>query len=127
MIYTVIGGDERQARLTRLLLQDGHKVYTWGIGQNSANSIEDAVARAECVIWPLPMLTKAGAVNIIGEAFSPNEIVNVMRGDQIGIGGRIPLWLLEQAHDNGLTLIDYVNREDFAIANAVPTSLGKGV
>lgn len=124
MIYTVIGGDERQVRLTRLLLQDGHKVYTWGIGQNSANSIEDTVAKAECVIWPLPLLTKAGMVNIAGETHSPNVVLDTMRCDQIGIGGRIPLWLLEQAHDNGLTLVDYVNREDFAIANAVPSAEG---
>lgn len=124
MIYTVIGGDERQVRLTRLLLQDGHKVHTWGIGQNSANSIEDAVARAGCVIWPLPLLTKSGMVNIADEVHSPNVVLDTMRSDQIGIGGRIPLWLLEQARDNGLTLVDYVNREDFAIANAVPSAEG---
>jgi len=125
LIYTVVGGDERQIRLTRLLLQDGHKVYTWGIGQDSVKSIEEAVAKAECVIWPLPLLTKAGMLNIAGGSYPPTVVMDAMRGDQVGIGGRIPLWLLEQARDNGLTLVDYVKREDFAIANAVPTAFGK--
>jgi dipicolinate synthase subunit A len=120
----VVGGDERQIRLTRLLLQDGHKVYTWGIGQDSAKSLDEAVAKAECVIWPLPLLTKAGMLNIAGGSYPPTVVSDAMRGDQIGIGGRIPLWLLEQAHDNGITLVDYVKREDFSIANAVPSAEG---
>jgi dipicolinate synthase subunit A len=124
LIYTVVGGDERQIRLTRLLLQDGHKVYTWGIGQNSLKSIEEAVAKAECVIWPLPLLTKAGMLNVADGSYLPDVVTDSMRNDQIGIGGRIPPWLIEQASENGLTLVDYVKREDFAIANAVPSAEG---
>ena len=122
--FAVIGGDERQARLARLLIQDGHTVYIRGHGPNAAGSLEDAAARANVIIWPLPLADRNGMLNAAGESRPPDAVLDMMRADQLAVGGRIPLSLMEQARGAGLKLVDYTTREDFAIANAVPSAEG---
>ncbi|GHV31825.1 hypothetical protein FACS18949_01190 [Clostridia bacterium] len=88
MIFSIIGNDARQERLTRLLLRDGHTVHT----------VPDP--RSDCVVWGIP---------------TPANAEELLRGGQLAVGGRVPA---------GLGIIDYVKREDFAIANAVPSAEG---
>ncbi|GHU86961.1 hypothetical protein FACS1894202_00130 [Clostridia bacterium] len=56
--------------------------------------------RSDCVVWGIP---------------TPSNAAEFIRAGQIAIGGRVP---------SGLDVIDYVKREDFAIANAVPSAEG---
>lgn len=125
--FAVIGGDERQARLARLLIQDGHTVYIRGHCPSTSDSLEDAAARADVIIWPLPIADRNGNLNVTGESRPVSAVLDMTRPDQLAVGGRIPLSLMEQANDAGLKLADYVTREDFAIANAVPGALAKQV
>ncbi|MCL2084360.1 MAG: dipicolinate synthase subunit DpsA [Oscillospiraceae bacterium] len=128
--FAIIGGDMRQSRLARLLLQDGHTVYTWALecgcaaAETRGESMEETAARARCVIWPVPMLNKEGALNVTGPAVTGALALRMLRSDQIAAGGRIPLSLIRQAEEGGIDLVDYTAREDFAIANAVPTAEG---
>ncbi len=125
--FAIVSGDQRLVRLARLLLQDGHSVYTWALaaqGSIATKSLQDTVARAHCIIWPVPLLTPEGNVLIGDEILPALAVLQYMRSDQIAVGGRIPQSLIQQARENEFTLVDYTTREDFAIANAVPSAEG---
>ena len=61
MKFAVVGGDERSARLCRLLLNDGHKVSSYALERAAlpanvqrAGCIQACVYGADCVILPVP-------------------------------------------------------------------------
>ena len=62
----IVGGDRRQAELSRLLAEDGHIVLTYGLNEEwkalGAASL-DRAASAEAVILPLPLCKGDGVLN----------------------------------------------------------------
>ena len=60
--FWVVGGDQRQVWLARLLAEDGHTVHTYaldlppdaGDGPVARSSLE-RIDRADCVVLPLPV------------------------------------------------------------------------
>ena len=61
MIFAVCGGDERLARLARLLLEDGHRVRVFALegaplpeGARGCAAAAEAVSGADCAVLPLP-------------------------------------------------------------------------
>lgn len=123
----VLGGDMRQVHLARLLREDGWPVSTWGLerGRGIAPvSLEQALT-SELLLLPLPVckgeelylpLTDS---RLAGEALWPR-----LSPDQLLLGGMVGtlgqrLWL-----ERGLTLLDYYQREEVQILNAVPTAEG---
>ena len=54
--FAVLGGDQRQRQLSRLLRRDGHQVDTWGMEPDDRPEEALALAApADCVILPLPV------------------------------------------------------------------------
>ena len=70
MIFAVCGGDERLARLARLLLEDGHRVRVFALegaplpeGARGCAAAAEAVSGADCAVLPLPALSARGLLN----------------------------------------------------------------
>ena len=63
--FGLIGGDRRQAELSRLLAADGNTVYTYGLSAwkpAGAGSLERA-AGADVIVLPLPLCRGDGVLN----------------------------------------------------------------
>jgi dipicolinate synthase subunit A len=120
----VIGGDERQVHLAKLLARDGWQVSTWGLPGGEKTTLSQA-ASAELILLPLPVL-RGGELNLplSEEKISPERLWARLGYDQLllgGMAGDLPERLMA---DYGLTLVDYYQREELQIANAVPTAEG---
>jgi len=133
MKFAVIGGDMRQAKLAELLAADGHNVSAFAIdkirlenGVTQQTSVRDAVESACCVVLPLPITSKEGLLNapLSTGIHTIREIFAALRPEQIVCAGRVDEQTAQMAAGMNLTLIDYLKREELAVANAVAAAEG---
>ncbi len=128
--FYVIGGDMRQIRLAELLQEDGHTVHTFALEQEGQEWAEPTLGRAawaDCVILPLPAVGTEGRLNAPlcgGEVPRMTDVLDALRPFQIICGGMMDSETVAAAQERRLVLHDYYAREEFAVANAVPTAEG---
>ena len=127
----VVGGDLRQGKLAELLAEDGHTVHTYGLeelpeGSRFAAPDLHRIARADCVVLPLPAMGEEGCLNtpLSRRPLPLGEVLDLLHPDQTLCAGRVTPELTREAERRGLTLRDYFAREELAVANAVPTAEG---
>ena len=134
----VLGGDRRFRILAGLLAADGHRVRISQCampdgdtkdGLTVCGSPRDAAESAQAVVLPLPVLGADGRLNAPGAESSAARadayalLAQLPRGCVV-CGGMAPPDYGLAAARHGLRLVDYCAREDFAVANCVPTAEG---
>ena len=133
MHFWVVGGDLRQVKLAELLAEDGHTVHTYGLektGEARGTVLEAesllGIRRADCVILPLPVAGEEGKVLApLSDRVIPVEgVFAAMRPGQLALGGLIGPETAALGEEKGILLQDYFQREELAVANAVPTAEG---
>lgn len=132
MEFAVIGGDMRQVKLAELLSKDGHNVSVFALdraepeGVNVRGSIKKAVEKSRCVVLPLPARSNDGALNapLSEGTYSTEDVFSVLKPEQLVAAGRIDKGTYALAESYGLKLVDYYEREELVIANAVATAEG---
>ncbi len=131
---SVIGGDMRHAALARVLAERGFDVRFYGIdiykgdfgGAKKCASAEEALTGADIVILPLP----AGSGGIyINAPFADGEITidevaEKMPAGALLLGGMIPQEFLLRIGERKIRCIDYYEREELTVMNAIPTAEG---
>lgn len=128
--FGIIGGDKRQLYCARSISQDGYGVSLAGfencpdLQQLKSAAIADVIDHSDALILPLP-ISKNGT-----EVFAPFSSSAILLSDMViqipptkpvfcGINGAI-----ERNELLPHRLYRYSSREEFAAANAVPTSEG---
>ncbi|MDR2356565.1 MAG: dipicolinate synthase subunit DpsA [Oscillospiraceae bacterium] len=133
MKFAVIGGDMRLAMLAGLLAADSHEVRTFAIDKISAlrgvtqtSHAEEAAQGADCVVLPLPLATREGVLvtPLSGGLYTAREIFAALSPEQVICAGKVDDASRETAGSMGLEIIDYIEREELAVANAVATAEG---
>ena len=124
---TVLGGDLRQVHLARLLAEDGWSVSTWGLdlgGGADSVPLHKALG-SEVVILPLPV-SKGGKLYLplTDSVLETEELWPRLHADQLLLGGMTGPLSRKLYLGHGLTLLDYYQREEVQILNAVPTAEG---
>lgn len=127
--YAVLGGDKRQLRLAQLLRQDGRQVYLYGFDQVAdleQSSLEQAVT-ADVVILPLPV-SQDGSTLYLPLAAGKLDLAALWplldSHQQLICGGSLKKSILKQASKARVAIIDYFDREEVQVGNAVPTAEG---
>lgn len=123
----VLGGDMRQVRLAELLLDDGWMVSTWGLEQGGGpNAVPlDRALEAELLLLPLPVCRGGGlTLPLTDTSLGAEQLWPRLRYDQLLLGGMTGELSPRLMLDFGLTLLDYYDREEVQVANAVPTAEG---
>ena len=121
---SVLGGDRRMALLARSLAADGYTVQTWGLRAFGAEDapLEEAV-RAERIVLPVP-LARGKNLNCTETALPLCALFTLLRPEQEIFAGGVKAADREAAAEHGLTLTDYLAREELAVCNGVPTAEG---
>lgn len=120
MKITVIGGDERQVRLARLLREDGHDVATCALGDTGLSGrIEDG---ADVFVLPLPAVDAAGNINTPLEygTLSAGKVAGLIPAGALVLAGKLP----PDAARLFPGAIDYFKREELTLRNADITAEG---
>ncbi len=124
--FWVVGGDRRQLALARLLGEDGHRVHTFALGPGSERSLE-GIGRADCVVLPVPASGADGMVPAplgAGEGCPVEMVLDALSAGQLVCAGMAGEELCTAAAARGLVLVDYFQREDLTVMNAVATAEG---
>lgn len=129
LCFWVVGGDPRQAALSRALSDDGHQVHTYALeeGEGTPHPAPDlsGIGSAHCVVLPLPSDDGELLNTPLSRTPLPlSDLLSALRPSQLLCAGRPSPRLRALSEERGLRLIDYFAREDLTIANAVPTSEG---
>lgn len=121
----VVGGDQRQRRLAKLLRDDGHRVHTFGLDLEQQGGLE-GLSQVHCVILPLP------AEKPEGEVYTPlwegrltvEQVLEAMTPGQLLCGGLLGPGLTQKAQARNIRAVDYYAREELILLNAIPTAEG---
>lgn len=131
--FAVVGGDMRQAHLAELLAADGHTVHAYALEKYTfspavirAFDFQELTSRIDCVILPLPIAGEAGTLNtpLSLNTYLLEEIFNLFPTGQTVVAGKVDHELFARAGHNGVRLYDYLEREEFSVANAIPSAEG---
>lgn len=125
----VIGGDMRQVAAARHLLKNGFDVQLFGFNKESlyknallADSVEEALCGAKVVLLGLPAADDCG-INCT-PSVSIQAFVSTLDEGAIVTGGKLSSALKSALDEKGVRYADYLEREEFAVLNAVPTAEG---
>lgn len=133
MVFAVLGGDERQARLAAQLLADGHEVRAFALEVAAlpaeiAHCEEAALALrgADCAVLPLPVMGKMGYLNapMTAEPRCIGEVFGAVAPGQLVCAGMPDAYVRGLAEKSGALMRDYYTREELLAVNAVATAEG---
>ena len=122
--FGLIGGDQRQAGLARLLAADGHTVRTYGLDRWKPGSEAglDQVTASDIVILPLPLCKGNGVLNCEEGPVPTVDLFRRLWSGQRILAGQVKPQQRREAEDCGLILEDYFLREELTVANAAATA-----
>lgn len=124
---SILGGDLRQVYLARLLSEDGWKVITWGLekGGGDGGAPLDQALEGDILLLPMPVC-RNGMLHLplTDTELEAERLWARLRYDQLLLGGMTGDLSRRLMADYGLTLLDYYDREETQVANAVPTAEG---
>ena len=130
----ILGGDERQIYMARILARRGWQVSVWGLGNADArvcpaqtvSTPEEALKDARVVLLPMPASVDGVRVNCPLDRDSSlrlSALLEMWRGDLL-LGGKLPPLLQTCVGDREILLVDYYDDEILQLKNAVPTAEG---
>lgn len=134
--FSIIGGDLRIIKLAKMLANEGHTLYTYGLEKAEelkdtpniifADKISKAIPKdVEVVIGPIPFSSNGNNINA---PFSDNEIsirelIHYLNA-KILIAGSISPEVYEIATDDYIEIVDIMKREELAVLNTISTAEG---
>ncbi len=134
IIFLVVGGDLRQVYTAEALSERNYKVYAAGFDNNISFSekiipvtgILEMPEKADVIVLPLPASQNGIFVNT---PFCKNNIPltslsSVLRDDGLVLGGKLDEKTVEIFNKHSVKAIDYFEREELSVLNAVPTAEG---
>ncbi len=129
--FAVLGGDLRQLYMASGLSKAGHIVKLYGFdgytdkieGMTLCNDLKSALKNCNYVVLPLPYSSDGVTLNApySKKITKMNEIYDLISKDMLVLGGKF------SSHDlnkRGIKTVDYFEREELQILNAIPTAEG---
>lgn len=130
----MIGGDRRQSRVVEELANRVAWIRTYGLENLSrsprvtvAEDLESAVSGVDVVLFPISGVSFKGTVR----TSNPEDYILLtdsfwqwLDPGTLVMTGSIPKGLREQAEKNEIRVMEYAERDEVAIPNAIPTAEG---
>lgn len=130
-IFCVVGGDLRQFQVAKALSQSGYKVRIFGFDRYTADfgaikdfdDIEAALNGVSYVILPLPYSSDGINLNApyMKNPIKLSDIYKFISPEMLVLGGKFSSHELNKRR---VKTIDYFEREELQVLNAVPTAEG---
>ena len=120
----VLGGDLRQETVKKLLAEEDFRVTALGLceGEIPLDGIEDA----DIIIFPIPSSTDGVTLNAPLSKTKTElfKIIEKIDKNCLVLGAKMPKTAEEALRKRGISYIDYFDREELIIHNAIPTAEG---
>lgn len=134
-IILAVGGDMRQVTVAKLFA-DTNTVYCIGIEQindelgacvkTTVETLSIANVIPDYIIFPMPVSLDEKNVNtpFSGQQLSIDDVLSLAGENTVVFGGKISQAVKEKIEQKKLWYMDYLDREELAVLNAVPTAEG---
>ena len=130
----ILGGDKRIVSLANNFNRDGFDVVTYGFSEDidfdggivRAANLTDALSGRDVVISGLPVTVDDITLHtpLYEDKIYLYDILKLMTKEQLFVGGRITPKVKNLCGIYNISVTDYFEREELAVANAVPTAEG---
>lgn len=130
----VLGGDERQVIVAETLAKQAAWVRIFGLAGVSpaeslfpVNSMIEAIKDAQVVVLPISGANEEGLVrsNISGLKIKiDRNFFTQLKTPSLLVTGSFPRELRQAAEARGIKVLEYAERDEVAVPNAVPTAEG---
>ena len=120
----VLGGDLRQKTVAKLMEEEGFKVFS--IAADDEKKPIDDIKKAQILILPIPVSTDGVTLNApFAKSKIPlSDIIGRIDKNCLVLGAKMPKDAEKALKDREITYIDYFEREELIIRNAIPTAEG---
>lgn len=130
------GGDLRQIRAVNRVSEYGAEVSVIGFGEDDASKFSERVCRINAldelerdyraVVLPLPYTVDGENINTSGELnkIGMHRLLQSIPANTRILAGKCDRSLAKAAKERGIEVIDYFEREELQILNAIPTAEG---
>ncbi len=131
--FSIIGGDLRNIKLANLLVDENNEVNIYGfdnagfeLGTEEADSIFEAIEGTDIIIGPIPFSNDNEMLNapFCSRSILINDIFRNISKNQLLIAGRISEKISHMAKVYNVYTIDFLERDEMAVMNAIPTAEG---
>ena len=127
---SIIGGDLRQLTLAELLKENGYDVYVYGFGSDYVSekyNVTDDIFKLlknDIIILPIPVTQDFKTINapFSKEPIPLSYIKECSKNAKLILGGKITKEINNMCYNS--KIIDYSNREELMIKNAIATAEG---
>jgi len=133
MIFTFIGGDNRQIEAMKIFRKQGHEIKAFGFentelehGISVCDSLDEECLKCDVLMLPIPYLNRHGTINMKHSShfIEIEKILNMIASTCIIILGKSDEKLKTIAMKKGLIFYDILEEESFAVLNAIPSAEG---
>ena len=132
--YLVAGGDLRQLYLAKALAHRGSRVYITCFDEAfeldkrliPIDQLSQIDEKLDCIVLPLPVTNDGVTVNtpLSKKRLELETVLQKAVPSTVIFGGKVEKPFQTACFDRGLEVIDYLEREELAVLNAVPTAEG---
>ena len=120
----VLGGDLRQETVRKLLTEENFAVTALGLSEGNISL--DKIKKADILIFPIPASTDGVTLNapLAKTKTGLSDIIGAIDKNCLVLGAKMPKNAVEAIEKRGIRYIDYFEREELIIQNAIPTAEG---
>ena len=122
--FTIMGGDQRQVWLARLLADRGFRICQYELPEGLpkdqyplCSCTEEALTCSSFILAPLPLSSHIFSIPV-------SEFSSFLSEDQIFIAGKIPSCFRDPATKQGIPFFDYMEDESLTLYNTIATAEG---
>lgn len=129
-----VGGDMRLIHLIEFFSKEDYEIRIFGFDKYNMNlsnvkkceTLAETINDAQVVIGPLPFTSNGETLNAPFSSLpiQVNDIANLLNSTQVLICGRIDKNLSTVFEQKNIRVIDVLEREEFAVLNAISTAEG---
>ena len=127
MNFGILGGDLRSFFLAKQLSKEKNEVKIYGFEKienlKQQESYETILLNSNVIILPIPLTRDKSTLNMpfSNQKIEIKELINKLENKKIFVGN-IPTEIKNQLEEKNNKVIDFMEKEEFAILNAIPTA-----
>lgn len=134
--FSVIGGDARNVELAKMLANNGHEVYVYGLEKSKlgeldiqnieiCNTLEEAISNGNIVIGPIPFSRDGEILNspLSSKIIELEDFASWLDNKAL-FAGSIPEDFYEITKDIKVVITDLMKNEELAVLNIIATAEG---
>lgn len=131
--FAIIGGDMRNAIIAELLQAEDYDVKLYGFGNYNhsinvarTNNLHTAIDHSDVIIGPVPCSIDNITLNAPFSdcVISVVNIFESLKKNQLFLAGHISDKIKQLTMNYNTNIIDFLDREELAVLNAIPTAEG---